>query len=216
MTQTEEAAKSIAFRRDQKDALRRAVDALPLASRERELAMRGIDRMAPAEVDVILKDYDRLSELLPRILGREYAGSQTSVAPVRKPSPLIERGSNPPRTLIVGRDIALRGEITSCDRLVVEGNVEANLANCREIDIAERGLFKGSASIEEAEIRGRFEGTLTVRKRLFIRATGVVVGTIRYGQIEIERGGRFSGDIQTLSDAATNADVFEERVGWSA
>jgi len=103
------------------------------------------------------------------------------------------------RKLIVGREIALSGEITSCDRLVVEGSVEANLANCRDIDIAESGLFKGSASIEEAEIRGRFEGTLTVRKRLLIRATGKVIGTVRYAQVEIEAGGQLAGDIQVLS-----------------
>jgi cytoskeletal protein CcmA (bactofilin family) len=100
------------------------------------------------------------------------------------------------RKLIVGREISLSGEITACDRLVVEGSVEANLANCRDIDIAESGLFKGSASIDDAEIRGRFEGTLNVRRRLLIRASGRVIGTVRYGQIEIECGGQISGDIQ--------------------
>ncbi len=100
------------------------------------------------------------------------------------------------RRLIVGRDISLSGEITSCERLVVEGSVEANLNNCREIEIAETGLFKGSAAIDEAEIRGRFEGTLTVRKRLYIRASGRVTGTVRYGQLEIECGGQISGDVQ--------------------
>ena len=101
------------------------------------------------------------------------------------------------RKLIVGREITLSGEIKSCDQLVVEGSVEANLQNSREMDIAESGLFKGSAAIEEAEIRGRFEGNLTVRKRLMIRATGRVSGTIRYGQIEIECGGQISGDVQS-------------------
>jgi cytoskeletal protein CcmA (bactofilin family) len=100
------------------------------------------------------------------------------------------------RKLIVGREISLSGEITQCDKLVVEGSVEANLVGCRDVDIAESGLFKGSASIDDAEIRGRFEGVLTVRKRLFIRSTGKVVGTIRYGQIEIECGGQISGDVQ--------------------
>jgi cytoskeletal protein CcmA (bactofilin family) len=100
------------------------------------------------------------------------------------------------RKLIVGREITLSGEIKSCDQLIVEGSVEANLQNSREMDIAESGLFKGSASIEEAEVRGRFEGNLTVRKRLLIRASGRVSGTIRYGQIEIECGGQISGDIQ--------------------
>lgn len=110
------------------------------------------------------------------------------------------------RKLIVGREISLSGEITACDRLVVEGSVEANLANCRDIDIAESGLFKGSASIDDAEVRGRFEGTLTVRRRLLIRATGKVTGNVRYGQIEIECGGQISGDVQAqpmadISDA---------------
>jgi cytoskeletal protein CcmA (bactofilin family) len=101
------------------------------------------------------------------------------------------------RKLIVGREISLSGDITACDRLVVEGSVQANLANCRDIDIADSGLFKGSASIDDAEIRGRFEGTLTVRRRLLIRASGKVVGTVRYGQIEIECGGQISGDVQS-------------------
>ena len=106
------------------------------------------------------------------------------------------------RQLIVGSEISLKGEITHCDRLLIEGSVEANLSDCRDVDIAESGLFKGAASIENAEIRGRFEGTLTVRKRLFIRATGMVTGTIRYGQIEVERGGRIAGDIEATAEAA--------------
>jgi cytoskeletal protein CcmA (bactofilin family) len=100
------------------------------------------------------------------------------------------------RRLIVGREISLTGEITSCERLIVEGSVEANLNNCREVEISETGLLKGQAAIEEADIRGRFEGNLTVRKRLLIRATGKITGTVRYGQLEVECGGQISGDIQ--------------------
>ena len=115
----------------------------------------------------------------------------------RPPIPASLRlGDAEARKLIVGREISLSGEINSCDRLIVEGSVEANLQNCHDVDIAESGLFKGSATIDDIEVRGRFEGNLVVRKRLFIRATGRVSGTIRYGQIEIECGGQISGDIQ--------------------
>ncbi|HLJ19564.1 MAG TPA: polymer-forming cytoskeletal protein, partial [Stellaceae bacterium] len=123
-------------------------------------------------------------------------------APVPAPAPaapspgLPQRREAEMRKLIVGREISLAGEITSCDRLVVEGSVEANLANCRDIEISDTGVFKGSASIEEAEIRGRFDGVLNVRRRLLIRASGRVKGTVRYGQIEIECGGQISGDVQ--------------------
>jgi len=113
------------------------------------------------------------------------------------------------RKLIVGREISLSGEITSCDMLMVEGSVEANLTNCRDVDIAESGLFKGSAAIEEAEIRGRFEGNLVVRKRLLIKASGRVSGTIRYGQIEIECGGQISGDIQAQPSSEPGEIVTE-------
>jgi len=113
-----------------------------------------------------------------------------------EPASQSRRNDTEVRKLTVGREITLSGEITSCDKLIIEGSVEANLQNCNEVELAETGLFKGSATIDEIEVRGRFEGSLTVRKRLLIRATGRVSGTIRYGQIEIECGGEISGDVQ--------------------
>ncbi len=152
----------------------------------------------PRPVEALRPETTRVAEM-PR---RFTAEPQTPPAPA--PAPKKETAEL--RTLIVGREIALSGEITSCDRLVVEGSVEANLANCRDIDIAESGLFKGSASIDEAEIRGRFEGILTVKKRLLIRSTGKVVGTVRYGQIEIERGGQLSGDVHSAPESESVSD----------
>jgi cytoskeletal protein CcmA (bactofilin family) len=129
---------------------------------------------------------------LPRRVGDASAAAASNAS---------RRNETEMRKLIVGREICLSGEITSCDRLVVEGSVEANLVGCKDIDIADSGLFKGSASIDDAEIRGRFEGVLTVKGRLLIRSTGKVIGTIRYGQIEIECGGQLSGDVQATQSA---------------
>lgn len=105
------------------------------------------------------------------------------------------RSGTDPKTLIVGKEISLNGEISSCDRLIVEGKVEASLAGCQSIEIADGGVFKGAAEIHDAEIRGLFEGKLTVEGRLLICATGRVVGEVRYGQIEIECGGEVAGTI---------------------
>src|SRR6201981_2385021 len=90
------------------------------------------------------------------------------------------------RCLNVGRGITLSGEVNSCDKLLIEGSVDAKLTNCRAIEIAESGLFKGSTTIDEAEICGHFEGALIVLNRLVIHATGRVSGTIRYGQTGTE------------------------------
>jgi cytoskeletal protein CcmA (bactofilin family) len=106
-------------------------------------------------------------------------------------APVKEGGSK----LTVGPNIKLKGvEITDCDTLVVEGLVEATM-DSRVIQIAEQGEFKGSAEIDIAEIRGVFDGNLTVREKLVIHSTGKVTGKIRYGKIVIEEGGQLSGDI---------------------
>ncbi|MSO88849.1 MAG: polymer-forming cytoskeletal protein [Rhodospirillaceae bacterium] len=107
------------------------------------------------------------------------------------------------KKLIVGRDICLSGEITSCDRLVVEGRVEATLSESRFIEITENGFFKGTAEVDGAEIGGRFEGSLIVRERLFIRSTGRITGSVRYGKIEIELGGELAGDLQVTRPSPT-------------
>ena len=128
--------------------------------------------------------------------------------------PLPRRTDSDLRKLIVGREISLSGEITSCDKLIVEGSVEANLQNCQDVDIAESGMFKGSATIDELEVRGRFEGNLTVRKRLLIRSTGRVAGTIRYGQIEVECGGQISGDVQPQAGEDAPSDNAGSRAAF--
>jgi cytoskeletal protein CcmA (bactofilin family) len=141
-----------------------------------------------------------LARPLPEPLRPADPPRRATPEPVPPPLSASRRSDADLRRLIVGREISLSGEITSCDKLIVEGSVEANLQNCHEIEIAESGLFKGTASIDEAEVRGRFEGELVVRRRLMIRAGGKVVGTIRYGQLEVEAGGELSGEIQSSGD----------------
>jgi cytoskeletal protein CcmA (bactofilin family) len=109
---------------------------------------------------------------------------------------MMQDGNDEGKKLIVGRDIALNGEIKSCDILVVEGHVEANISDCQVIEIAEGGSFKGMAEIDTAEISGVFDGSITARELLVVRATGRITGKVRFGQLEIERGGEISGDIQ--------------------
>ncbi len=105
------------------------------------------------------------------------------------------------RRLVVGRDICLKGEITACDKLVVEGVVEVALSGARAIEVSPSGHFTGNADVAEADISGRFDGELIARERLIVRAGGHVKGTVRYGRIVIESGGEVSGDMQTLESS---------------
>lgn len=105
------------------------------------------------------------------------------------------------RVLTVGSDILLKGEIATCDRLVIEGKVDAVLNDVGTVELAESGSFKGVATVENAEISGLFEGELVVKGRLVIYASGRVRGKVTYGEIEIERGGELTGEIKTMAAA---------------
>src|SRR3954471_7283761 len=67
--------------------------------------------MPPRPVEALRPEGARVAEM-PRRFTPE---------PAPAPAPAPKKDTAELRTLIVGREIALSGEITSCDRLVVEG-----------------------------------------------------------------------------------------------
>ena len=110
------------------------------------------------------------------------------------------------RTLTVGPGIQLKGEITDCDTLVVEGHVEIS-AKTKLIEIAETGTLIGDIEVETVDVSGRFDGSLNANERLIIRSTGRVSGKIRYDTIEIESGGRISGNVEAEEEAKDSSSI---------
>jgi cytoskeletal protein CcmA (bactofilin family) len=100
--------------------------------------------------------------------------------------------------LFIGVNIKLKGvEVSDCDVLVIEGQVEATVRS-KEMQIDQPGTLTGTALIDVAEIRGEFSGELTARTRLVVHSTGRVSGTIRYGKLVVAEGGELTGDVKRL------------------
>ncbi len=125
--------------------------------------------------------------------------------PVIEPAP---KDRVEPKRLVVGREIHLQGgEISSCERLTLEGCVEdTTLIDARLLDVAREGRFKGKAEVNEAIIAGKFEGHLVVRGRLTVRESGSISGSVRYGSIVIEPGGQISGEMLNITNAGAPND----------
>lgn len=160
-------------------------------------AAAGSNATAPTTSETITRN--RTNEAKPM----SAINTPTPSFPATTSSNLGDKTKSGQRVLTVGNDILLKGEIATCDRLVIEGKVDATLNDVHTVEIAECGSFKGAAQIENAEISGLFEGELTVRGRLVIYASGKVRGKISYGEIEIERGGEMSGEIKMVGGAAS-------------
>lgn len=136
----------------------------------------------------------RISEI-PGVPGRRAA----------EPARPASRPSSDSRTLTVGREISLAGEITCCEKLVVEGKVEATITDAQLVEVLPTGLYKGEARVVNADISGKFNGTLIATDTLTVREGGKISGSIRYGRIVIEAGGEISGDMKSLADDTDDA-----------
>src|SRR5262245_36380438 len=92
-----------------------------------------------------------------------------SASVARQPAaPTMSEAGDAGKRLIVGQGIQMKGEITACDRLIVEGQVEVTLKATRMLEIKPSGHFTGSCEVEEAEVSGVYDGNLTVRGRLIV------------------------------------------------
>lgn len=127
-------------------------------------------------------------------------------APAAPSAPAAEMPvAGPGSTLHVGINIKLKGvEISDCDKLVIEGLVEATV-HSKAMQIDKPGTLTGTALIDVAEVHGEFTGELTARTRLVIHGTGRVNGTIRYGSLVVEDGGQLSGDVKQIERPAAGA-----------
>ncbi len=158
----------------------------------------------------------------------------TLAKPTNRPTPAYELHRTPALTLggnsadkasapelanlHVGKGLELKGKISSCDSLVIEGNVEAEIES-GSLTVSETGQVKGDAQVDEAEIEGLFEGTLEVKGCLIIRATGKVTGIVHYGQLMIDQGGRLIGDVDVNPEKDTKnsaAKKPDEKTGEKA
>lgn len=102
---------------------------------------------------------------------------------------------------VLGRSMALKGELTGKEDLVVEGQFEGT------IDVAEHTVTVGAQGQVKSEIRARHvvvhgsvTGKVTAREKIDIRRTGNVTGDLVSAGVAIEDGAYFKGSIEILRE----------------
>ena len=131
-----------------------------------------------------------------------------SGAPAAPPAAAPRPAGTPParqtaerRTLVVGKGISVQGVISDAERLIVEGTVESEVLRAIELVVAPGGLVRGTVEVEDSELGGTIDGTLTALGSLVISATGKVIGTARCRRLKVEDGGQITGQIEMITEA---------------
>ena len=132
-------------------------------------------------------------------------------APIPVPAPEPKR-----KKMVVAEGITIQGgDILGCAHLTIEGEAYSTIDRCEKLEIMASGIFKGSAAVAEAVISGYCTGTLVVRDTLRITRTGHVVGSIQYGRLQVEDGGRIEGEMKMPMKASeTEAQTPSENPRW--
>lgn len=96
--------------------------------------------------------------------------------------------------LMVGAGVVIKGKFDVPSVAVIDGTVEGVL-NADVINITENGIVTGTTTASRVRVAGKIHQTTTARTELFITKTGAVTGSVAYGELEIERGGVFEGNV---------------------
>lgn len=135
----------------------------------------------------------------PRPLSQSAPAPAPTPTPTRAPAPATPVADG---KLILGKGVSLAGHVTNAVSVMVEGDFSQATIEAGELVIGQAGRITGQAVVTSAEVRGHFEGELTVQDELIVHETGSVSGTIRYGEFQATRGARLEGDIRTIGSEA--------------
>jgi len=101
---------------------------------------------------------------------------------------------NSKSSLMIGEGVTITGTIKANSKVTIQGTVDGDI-ECNSITISKLGNVKGKIKTDTITVEGKAEGEVNADDVLNIKSTGHVSGKVFYGEIQIEEGGKISGEI---------------------
>jgi cytoskeletal protein CcmA (bactofilin family) len=108
--------------------------------------------------------------------------------------PAVENTS---RVLIIREDTFLKGNIINASRIEVFGYIEGEVSGDLLV-VQPGGRCFGKVKVEQADVRGTLQGDILVRQLINVRASGEVVGNVKYGKLAMEMGGQLTAEMRNI------------------
>ncbi len=111
----------------------------------------------------------------------------------------------PPQTFL-GRSVAVRGQFSGNENLLVEGQVEGTITlEDHTVTVGTNGQVKAEIHARQVIVLGAVTGNISAREKVEIRRSGHVVGDIVSEAVAIEEGAYFKGSIEILREGEREA-----------
>lgn len=86
----------------------------------------------------------------------------------------------------------IKGDIEGKGSFRIDGNVEGTLKTPGKVVVGKEGNITGDLVCENADIEGKFSGTLNISGTLSLRSTAIIEGEATVGQLAVEPGATFN------------------------
>jgi len=120
------------------------------------------------------------------------------------PKPEKKVANSSKSSLMIGEGVTITGTIKASNEVSITGTIDGDI-ECNGVTINKSGTVKGKIKTESMTVEGKAEGEINVNDVLIIKSEGLVSGKIFYGEIQIDEGGKISGEIDHR-----NKDVKQE------
>ena len=127
------------------------------------------------------------------------------------PKSEVKKERNSSSSLMIGEGVTITGTIKADNEVNIQGAIDGDI-DCNSLTINKSGNVKGKVKTEIMTVEGKVEGEVHINSLLQIKSKGSVSGKVFYGEIEIDSGGKLSGEI----NFRTKDDKQEKFKDWKA
>ena len=106
---------------------------------------------------------------------------------------------------LIGAGMKVIGDIETSGVVKVEGTVEGNIRNARQVLLGRQGEITGDIHARDVVLGGRVSGTIYASERVEVQGTASVHGDIQTKSIVVLEGARVNGAVKMDGGAAASS-----------
>lgn len=107
---------------------------------------------------------------------------------------------------LIGAGMKIVGDIETTGVVKVEGTIEGNIRNARQVLLGRQGEITGDVHARDVVLGGRVVGTIYASERVEVQGTASVHGDIQTKSIVVLEGARVNGAVKMESSASASRD----------
>ena len=117
---------------------------------------------------------------------------------MREDPPVAAKAHSPAtRCSVIGRDIAINGDVTASADMKINGHIKGSIIeSSHNVEVGESGKVAANILAKMVTVSGTVQGNIAGIEKVLIAKTGKVHGNIIAPRVQLEDGALFRGSIE--------------------